>query len=87
MGFGLKFVVFIFILVWYLLDCWLLEDGVVVDEWGDIIVGDSVLNGRVDEVGEECDVVFEVCVYDLYNVGWELYDINVWRLFYFGNSI
>lgn len=47
----------------------LVENGIVIDKGGDIIVGDSVLNSVVDEVGEEGNVVFKVGVDDLYDIG------------------
>ena len=55
MGLGPEFLVAILVKVADLLDGGPAEDSVVTDEGRDVTVADGVLDGRVDEVGEEGD--------------------------------
>jgi len=62
-----ELLVSIFVLVGDLLNGRPAENGVVSDEGGNITVGDSVSNSRVDEVGEESDTILEVGVDNLHD--------------------
>jgi len=53
--FGPKLLVAVLVEVADLLNGGPAKDGVVTDERGDVAVADGVLDGRVDEVGEEGD--------------------------------
>lgn len=57
------------------------------NEWGNISVGDSVTNGRVDQVREESDTVLEISVDNLHDTGRELHDTDFRGLLHLGASI
>ena len=63
------------------------ENSVMTDEWSDIAVRDSVLDGRVDQVGKESDTVLKIGVDDLHDARRKLHDTHIRRLLHFGGSI
>ena len=75
-GLGPEFLVSVLVLIGDLLNSRPAENGVVSDERGNITVGDSVSNGRIDEVGEESNTVLEVGVDNLHDTGGELHDAD-----------
>lgn len=59
----------------------------MTDEGGDITIGNNISNSRVDQVGEDSDIVLEVVVDDLRDTGGELKDGNLWRDFQLADHI
>ncbi len=57
------------------------------NEGSNITVGDAVLDGRIDQIGEESDAVLEICVDDLHDTGAELQNTDIGRLFHLGAGI
>jgi len=86
-GFGPELVVAVFILVRDLLDSLPAKNSVVTDERSDVTVGDSETNGRVNQVGEVGDTVFEESPDDLHDTGRELHDTDLGRLLHLGDGI
>lgn len=86
-GFGPELLVAVFVFVGDLLDRAPAEDGVVADEGGHVAVGDRVADGRVDEVREEGDAVFEVRVDNLHDARRELHDAYVRGLLHLRHGV
>jgi hypothetical protein len=84
---GPEFLVAVFVHVRDLLHRRPTEDGVVADKRGHVAVGHRVLDGGVDQVGEEGDAVFKVVVDDLHDARGKLHDSDIGRLLHFRDRV
>lgn len=87
MGFRPKLLVAVVVRVRNLLDGGPPKHSVMSDEWSHVAVGHRILDGGVDQVGEEGDAVLEESVNHLHYPAGELHDAHVWGTLHFAYRV